>query len=437
MGQTLWQGLLRDLQLFWSWRAIGGGRWSAEPTEINTNWAAGHTINIGPHMVNQFTMGEMDSYLVNFGAPISRLNSNGAGFQRRIHRSHTTAAFLSHDRLWKCEWRATRYLRWREQRLHLQRQPDVAVQRCLVLHPWCAYLHCGRRLQALDPLPKQCLQLPRPIHFQRRCHGQRSGGLPARNLPRRNAFIPGPFSQPGTAGNLHNYKFSYFATYLQDDWKVTSKLTLNLGVRWDIRPIPYDAHNRMGWLDTSNALGGMCIADPKLTTDGIAPPGNGFYRYCGSNHPGKTELNNFAPRLGAAYRMDNKTVVRGGGGLFWDGLEGREMDDSGDIYPYVSRQNLSPDSGQASYQTTDQLWPSFNSLAPITGGPNGEYLPRRDHLRKAEESIRGAVDVLRGTGTGQEHHARGELRWQQRQPIVGPPEHQSGAADPQPVSLLR
>ena len=73
---------------------------------INTNWAAGHTINIGSHIVNQFIMGEMDSYLVNFGAPVARLGSNGARFQRRIHRSHTTAAFLSHDRLWKSEWRA-------------------------------------------------------------------------------------------------------------------------------------------------------------------------------------------------------------------------------------------------------------------------------------------------------------------------------------------
>ena len=39
-------------------------------SEINTNWAAGHTINIGSHMVNQFIMGKMDSYLVNFGAPV-------------------------------------------------------------------------------------------------------------------------------------------------------------------------------------------------------------------------------------------------------------------------------------------------------------------------------------------------------------------------------
>ena len=127
----------------------------------------------------------------------------------------------------------------------------------------------------------------------------------------------------------------------------------------------------MTWLDTTNPNGGLCFADPALATDGVAPPGNGFYRYCGANHPGKTEFNNFAPRVGGAYRIDNKTVVRSGFGIFWDGVEGREMDDSGDVYPYVSRQNLSQNSGQTSYQTTDQLWPNFTNVAPVQGGPNG------------------------------------------------------------------
>ena len=48
--------------------------------EINTNWAVGHTINIGPHMVNQFIMGVMDSYLVNFGHPVSASLQTALGF---------------------------------------------------------------------------------------------------------------------------------------------------------------------------------------------------------------------------------------------------------------------------------------------------------------------------------------------------------------------
>jgi hypothetical protein len=47
------------------------------------------------------------------------------------------------------------------------------------------------------------------------------------------------------------------------------------------------------------------------------------------------------------------------------------MDDSGDVYPYVSRQNLQQTSGQESYQTTDQLWPNFSQIQEVTGGPTG------------------------------------------------------------------
>ena len=60
-------------------------------------------------------------------------------------------------------------------------------------------------------------------------------------------------------------------------------------------------------------------------------------------------------------------MVRAGGGIFWDGVEGREMDDSGDLYPYITRQNLTQGSGLTSYQTTDQLWGNYWTLAPAVG----------------------------------------------------------------------
>jgi hypothetical protein len=187
-----------------------------------------------------------------------------------------------------------------------------------------------------------------------------------------SAFVPGAFVVPGKAGNPRQYNFKYFAPYAQDDWKVSQRLTVNLGLRWDYRTVPYETHNRMGWLDVTNPLGGMCIADKSLTTDGIAPPGNGFYQFCGRTTPADTEKTDFGPRIGIAYRpFGNKTVVRAGYGLFWDGVEGREIDGSADIYPYVSRLNLQQVAGQPSYATTDGLFPSFSSIAPVTGGPTG------------------------------------------------------------------
>jgi Carboxypeptidase regulatory-like domain/TonB-dependent Receptor Plug Domain len=183
------------------------------------------------------------------------------------------------------------------------------------------------------------------------------------------AFVPGSFSNPNVAGNPRQYNFQYFAVFGQDDWQVNSRLTVNLGLRWDLRTVPNETHNHMGWLDTTNALGGMCIADPGLVTDGIAPPGNGFYRYCGRRNPADSEKHDFGPRIGFAYRPFEKTVVRGGYGIFWDGIEGRETDGSADIYPYVSRLNLQQTAGDIT-QTTDQVFPSFTSVAPVTPAAN-------------------------------------------------------------------
>ncbi|PYX79600.1 MAG: hypothetical protein DMG70_27150, partial [Acidobacteria bacterium] len=46
-----------------------------------------------------------------------------------------------------------------------------------------------------------------------------------------STFEPGPFSPAGTAGNLNQYRFTYFAPFVQDDWKVSNRLSLNLGLR--------------------------------------------------------------------------------------------------------------------------------------------------------------------------------------------------------------
>ncbi len=183
-------------------------------------------------------------------------------------------------------------------------------------------------------------------------------------------FQPAPFSQPGVAGNLNKYRFQYFAPYFQDDWKVTPSLTLNLGLRWDFRTVPFEESNKMGWLDGSNPAGGLCIADKTLVDKGVAPAGNGFYRYCGRRNPADASKKPFAPRFGFAWRPfgNDKTVVRGGYGIFFDSAEGREIDDSGDIYPYEVRTILTPQTQPVASapKLTDQLYPAFTTIAPVT-----------------------------------------------------------------------
>lgn len=188
-----------------------------------------------------------------------------------------------------------------------------------------------------------------------------------------STFQPGPFATAGVPGNLNQFHFKYFGPYFQDDWKATSNLTLNLGFRWDFRTIPYETDNKMFWIDKANPLGGLCFANPKLLTDGIAPAGNGFYRYCGRNNPRSPSYLPFSPRLGFAYRPfgDNKTVVRGGYGIFFDSTETREIDDSGDLYPYVVRTNINPVTAAGAPKVTDGLFPATAAPHAVSVATDG------------------------------------------------------------------
>ena len=184
-----------------------------------------------------------------------------------------------------------------------------------------------------------------------------------------STFQPGPFSSAsGQPGNLNQFHFLYVGPYVQDDWKVSDRLTLNLGLRWDYRAVPVESHDKMFWINPNAPQGGLCFADKALLTDGIAPAGNGFYSYCGRRNPASGSKTPFAPRFGFAYRPlgGDKMVVRGGYGVFFDSSETREIDNSGDLYPFVTRTNLNPILNPATPKLTDQLFPSLSALQPVT-----------------------------------------------------------------------
>jgi outer membrane receptor protein involved in Fe transport len=195
-----------------------------------------------------------------------------------------------------------------------------------------------------------------------------------------STFQPGPFSPTNVAGNLNQYHFQYFAPYVQDDWKITPRLTLNLGLRWDYRTVPFEQDNKMFWFDRANPRGGLCYADKNLGSADvpglggpIAPDGNGFYRFCGRNNPAAASKKPFAPRIGFAYRLGDKTVVRGGYGIFFDSAETREIDDSGDIYPFVVRASPGPTTDPTLPKLTDNMFPAV-PLHQVVPRPDGSYV---------------------------------------------------------------
>ena len=184
-------------------------------------------------------------------------------------------------------------------------------------------------------------------------------------------FQPAAYSVPGAAGNPREFNFKYFAPYFQDDWRLNSKLTVNLGLRWDYRNVPYETNNRMAWRNLDYAPGGLLVADQSLVGGGIVD--GAYYQYAGRRSPENPDrFKVFAPRLGFAWRpIGERTVIRGGYGVFFDSAEGREIDGAADVYPYVSRGNYTQSVGQPTpLQTSDSLFPSFAAPGVATPAAN-------------------------------------------------------------------
>ena len=107
-------------------------------------------------------------------------------------------------------------------------------------------------------------------------------------------------------------RFHGYAAFIQDDWKVASRLTLNLGLRYDLMGPYHEAYNRTSYLDPLQpnpaALG-------RLGALAFAGYGPGTCN-CG-NVPINAHYLNFGPRIGLAFRATGKTVIRGGFGIVY------------------------------------------------------------------------------------------------------------------------
>ncbi|MEO8592385.1 MAG: TonB-dependent receptor [Candidatus Solibacter sp.] len=114
---------------------------------------------------------------------------------------------------------------------------------------------------------------------------------------------PGWWIRPG-ANVRPAFSQKYFAVYAQQDWRASSKLTLNLGFRWDLQPGPTERYNRMSAVDLE-------AKNPFGYQGAIAFPGiNGY-----SRNLWNTTYTNIGPRVGGAYQVNPNLVVRGGYGV--------------------------------------------------------------------------------------------------------------------------
>jgi hypothetical protein len=114
-----------------------------------------------------------------------------------------------------------------------------------------------------------------------------------------NFYLGAPFSVSANSGNTQRTTYNNgLSFFLQDDFRVAPRFTLNYGLRWEYFGPLSEAHNLLSNLGTD---GNLAMAG----TDGV----NGAYA---------RDLDNFGPRIGFAWNVLSKTVLRGGYGVYYD-----------------------------------------------------------------------------------------------------------------------
>ncbi len=121
--------------------------------------------------------------------------------------------------------------------------------------------------------------------------------------------------------NVPNYpRDSYWGVYGQDDWKISKKLTANLGLRWDVFYPATQRYNTKSWIDTA------------LPNPG-APGETGTLQFAIPANPSGENLylHNIAPRIGLAYALNDKTVIRAAYGIYYAQGNGDRLNTPGDF----------------------------------------------------------------------------------------------------------
>jgi hypothetical protein len=129
--------------------------------------------------------------------------------------------------------------------------------------------------------------------------------------------LPAIASRAVGPSRIDGRQWSY-SFYAQDDFNLTPKVTLNLGLRYELSPPMYDKNQQISSIDYRNVPSPASI---------FAEGKTGFYKptmfICGQNGTPRgcayTDRNNFAPRVGIVWSMDDKTVIRSGFGVFYAG----------------------------------------------------------------------------------------------------------------------
>ena len=181
-------------------------------------------------------------------------------------------------------------------------------------------------------------------------------------------------------GAFSGVRYKDFSIYAQDTYKLSRRLTLNYGLRYDIDLPASEAFNRFSAVDPTLPNPGAGNIPGAYTYFGTGPGRNGQTR------PQDIYTKAFGPRIGFAYSINDKTVIRGGYGIFYEPLkEGSFADQDG--LGFFNKQTISPTNG-GPIQIDNGVTRIFPLSGPFTpdgqNGSNGVILVPANSGRPAD-----------------------------------------------------
>ncbi len=171
----------------------------------------------------------------------------------------------------------------------------------------------------------------------------------------------------GQGDNSVNGRQNAFAYFLQDDWRVTSRLTINIGLRHEVNNPPYDTTDQVGTLlvkrdaQTGRYSGVLLWATTNPVT-GEAARRESYGRSLQAN-----DYRNLGPRAGIAFQLSSKTTIRTGAGIFYNSTFMQELQDKRKFYPYSISQSFVTNTGVLPDLSLTDLGPPYTNTTEIGG----------------------------------------------------------------------
>lgn len=211
--------------------------------------------------------------------------------------------------------------------------------------------------------------------------GGGSTGLAQLLLSPTASTVPGGYDNVGGANSVfasnrpnRDLTHNYYAGYFQDDWKVNSSLTLNLGLRYEYFDLGQEVFNNFAAFREAPPGQAQFILPAAKCKDNLLSPQftgalqkDGIQSVC-SNNPNLllNKKANFGPRLGLAYRITPKLVLRTGYGLFYGPAEQPNIHAT-ENYPFnIVQSFFNPDSAHPITYPNGQIATLENGMSPLT-----------------------------------------------------------------------